>query len=70
MNDVVNLEVFPELKLREKPWVFWGVVLSMESGAVIFRNISGEEKGTLIRIPFRYFYDGRVYQKVGEAEDE
>jgi hypothetical protein len=69
-TDTVNLVVYPELNIRSEPWAFWGVVLRKEREAVILRQLSGQEKGTLVRIPFRYFADGRVYQKVGISDDE
>lgn len=71
LTDVVGLIVYPELRIRKKgkPWSFWGVVTEVGE-TVVFRNISGEEKGTIVRIPSRYFYDGRVYQRVGISPDE
>lgn len=68
--DTVSLVVYPELNLRSEPWAFWGVVLRKEQETVILRQLSGQEKGTIVRIPYRYFADGRVYQKVGISEDE
>lgn len=68
--DIVTLVVFPELTIRREPWRFWGVVTRKFNGAVVLRVLSGPEKGTLIRIPFRYFADGRVYMEVGISEDE
>jgi hypothetical protein len=55
--------VYPELTVRSKPWTFWGKVVRFHNNNVIFRQLAGEQTGTLVRIPSRYFEDGRVYRK-------
>jgi hypothetical protein len=71
VDDVVELIVYPELTVRSKPWQFWGKVVRFYDDNVILRQLAGEQTGTLVRIPFRYFEDGRVYRKdILDADDE
>jgi hypothetical protein len=69
LGDVAELAVYPELTIRSKPWRFWGQVEAIEDGGIILKQLSGEQKGTPIRIPWRYFEDGRVFQ-IGELTDD
>lgn len=59
----VELIVHPELTVRSKPWKFYGKVVRFYNGTVVLRQLAGEQTGTIIRIPYRYFEDGRVFQK-------
>lgn len=70
INDIVELIVYPELVLRTKPWRFWGKVARFLNDTVILRQVDGEQAGTIIRIPYRYFEDGRVYRRVVSDESE
>jgi hypothetical protein len=62
--------IYPELTVRSRPWQFWGKVVRFYDNAVVFRQLAGEQTGTLVRIPFRYFEDGRVYRKDVLGEEE
>lgn len=63
VNMTAEFTVYPELTVRSKPWTFWGKVVRFHGTTVVFRQLAGEQTGTLVRIPFRYFEDGRVYRK-------
>ena len=63
VNQMVDLFVYPELTVRSKPWQFYGMVVRFWDEAVILRQLSGDQTGTILRIPYRYFEDGRVYLK-------
>ena len=62
--------VHPELILRSKEWKFFGKVVRFWEGSVVFRVLAGEQTGTIIRIPYRYFEDGRVWKKVLNNDGE
>jgi hypothetical protein len=64
--------VYPELTLREKPWRLWAKVDHITDDAIYIERLSGnagETTGTPVRIPIRYFADGRVYLWAGEQDD-
>jgi hypothetical protein len=62
-GDLLELIVYPELTLRRQPWSFWGVVLALGDEQVVLKQVSGGETDTIIRVPYRYFQDGRVYRR-------
>jgi hypothetical protein len=68
-NAVVELIVYPELILRSKPWRYWAKVLRHWEDTVILEHLSGEQAGTIIRIPYRYFLDGRVFRVESLADE-
>jgi hypothetical protein len=65
VDDLIDLVVYPELGLRKKgrPWRFWGQVVEINDAAIIVRQVQGENANTRVRIPIRYFKDGRVFRK-------
>lgn len=72
IGDVMEAIIYPELMLRENPWQFWGKVVDFNGDSVLFVEI-GKENAELdgdnfIRIPYRYFDDGRVYRTEGYLE--
>jgi hypothetical protein len=71
VGDIAELIVYPELKLSRSrpfgsPWRFWGEVVKVTEQAFILRLISGIRPGveadSLVKIPLRYFWDGRVFR--------
>lgn len=72
-GEIVEIVVYPELILRSKPWRMWGKMVDLSPTVVTMERVvdgnKGEVAGTLVRIPFRYFQDGRVYL-VGMLDDE
>lgn len=63
VGTIAELVVYPELNLRKQPWQFWGEVILSDKSAVILKQLSGEQAGTPVRIPVRYFWDGRVFRR-------
>ena len=63
IDEMLEVIVYPELTVRSKPWEFWGKVVRFYNEAVVFRQMAGDQTGTIVRIPYRYFEDGRVYRK-------
>jgi hypothetical protein len=68
MGDAAEFVIFPELRLRERPWRLWAKVAGLHADRVILQQLSGEQAGTMVTIPHRYFYDGRVL--MGERLDD
>jgi hypothetical protein len=67
-----EIVVYPELTVREKPWRLWARVSTITDDIVTIERLSGhsgEETGTLVRIPIRYFADGRVLIWAGENDE-
>jgi hypothetical protein len=69
VGQVVELIVYPELILRSKPWRLWGRVTEILDHIVIVEQLSGEQIGTTVKIPSRYFHDGRVFRWEGFDEN-
>jgi hypothetical protein len=69
-DEILELVVYPELTVRSQPWKFWGRVraLPADIAVVIVEQLTGEQAGTLVTIPYRYFQDGRVFRS--EIPDE
>lgn len=68
IGTIAELTIYPELTMREKPWIFWGKVIEFTDSAVILQQIGGKEAGTSVTVPYRYFQDGRVYRWAGIDE--
>lgn len=68
-GELYELIVYPELTIRSKPWECLAKVLAYERDSILFERRSGELAGTPLRIPHRYFEDGRVYRRVDQEND-
>ena len=69
-GETVELTVYPELTVRKDPWVFWGQVKEINGNGITLKQIGGQEAGTPIFIPYRYFDDKRVYRWAGIEDNE
>lgn len=72
IGTILTLTVYPELTLRDDPWVITGMVIEINSDIAIIRETSPTSPGITggdYKIPIRYFIDNRVYtERKGDEE--